>query len=145
MLISSVLACSACAHLQWDPQAAPGTSTTSEGAALESGALAWWARAMEASPAQRDALLRSARQSKSGWRTAMLRSLPDTAESTTPEASQEALRVLLHRGLRDEEEALTRVRIVELEQAGRCQAEAAELRSHLDRIIEIERTMGNGR
>jgi hypothetical protein len=100
---------------------------------------------VEATPAQREVMLRNARQDRSAWRVAMLRSLPGASESESPEASQEALRALLKRGLRDEEEALTRIRVSELGQSQACRAEATELRMRLSRIIEIERDMGHGR
>lgn len=75
----------------------------------------------------------------------MLRSLPGGTEAETPDASQEALRGLLRRGLRDEEATLTRIRIAELEQSKTCQSDAAALRTRLNRIIEIEKDIGNGR
>ena len=151
MLISAVLASGAgCSHLNWEPRpadASPSNHDTanSDGAAVEPGALAWWSRVVEATPAQREVMLRNARQDRSAWRVAMLRSLPGASESESPEASQEALRALLKRGLRDEEEALTRIRVSELGQSQACRAEATELRMRLSRIIEIERDMGHGR
>lgn len=75
----------------------------------------------------------------------MLRSLPGASVPESSEASQEALRALIKRGLRDEEEALTRIRVAELGQSQSCRAEATELRMRLSRIIEIERDMGHGR
>jgi hypothetical protein len=144
-MLGSVLlvGASGCAHLNWETPAAGGPVTA---AAVEPGAaLAWWSRAVEASPAQREAMLRNAQQDRSQWRVAMLRSLPGSGHEDTPAASQEALRALLKRGLRDEEEALTRIRVAELGQAQACRAEASELRMRLGRIIEIERDMGHGR
>ena len=151
MLISTVLASatSGCAHLNWEPLPPEnGASVDDSGSATVTGsgaALAWWSRAMEATPAQRESMLRNARQDRSQWRIAMLRSLPGGSEEDSPAASQDALRVLLKRGLRDEEEALTRIRVAELGQAQACRAESAELRGRLSRIIEIERDMGHGR
>jgi hypothetical protein len=149
MLLSTVLASasSGCAHLNWeplpgDPDAATAGAPTAE---RNGGALAWWSRAVEANPVQRESMLRNARQDRSAWRVAMLRSLPGVSEEEAPAASQEALRVLLKRGLRDEEEALTRIRLAELGHAQACRAEATDLRTRLSRIIEIERDMGHGR
>lgn len=136
MLISVVLMAAGCAQMQWEPDAAVADS---------GGALAWWSRAMEAGPVTRESMLRNARQTKSAWRTAMLRSLPGGSDAETPEASQEALRGLLRRGLRDEEAALTRIRVAELDQTKACQSEVGALRARLSRIIEIEKEMGNGR
>ena len=148
-LSSLVLAGSAggCTHLNWEPLPAEGsTSVESGGSNTEGpGALAWWARAVDGTAAQRESMLRNARQDRSQWRIAMLRSLPGSSEEVSPEGSQDALRALLKRGLRDEEEALTRIRVAELGQTLACRAEAAELRSRLGRIIEIERDMGHGR
>lgn len=149
MLISAALAsASGCAHLNWEPLPTnPRASVDGggDGGGESSGALAWWSRAVEATPAQRETLLRNARQDRSAWRVAMLRTLPGVSEEEAPAASQEALRVLLKRGLRDEEEALTRIRVAELGQVRACHAEASELRTRLSRIIEIERDMGHGR
>lgn len=141
MLISAALLSAGCSQLQW-------TSANDAGPSASAGAsepLAWWGRAVDASPAARESMMRSARQSKSAWRIAMLRSLPGGTDADDPEASQEALRNLLRRGLRDDETTLTRLRIVELERSNACNAETTELRSRLDRIIQIEREMGNGR
>ena len=149
MLLSTMLASATtgCAHLNWEPLPADSGAPLESGVnEVESGrALAWWSRAIEATPAQRETLLRNARADRSQWRVAMLRSLPGGSEEETPAASQDALRVLLKRGLRDEEEALTRIRVAELGQAQACRAESAELRGRLSRIIEIERDMGHGR
>lgn len=141
MLISAVLLSGGCSQLQW----VPGNDTGSAAAPDASAALVWWGRAVDASPAARESMLRSARQGKSAWKVAMLRSLPGGTDSETPEASQDALRNLLRRGLRDDEAILARTRLVELERSRSCQSEVTELRSQLDRIIQIEREMGNGR
>jgi len=90
-------------------------------------------------------MLRSARQGKSAWKVAMLRSLPGATDSEAPEVSQDALRNLLRRGLRDDEAILARTRLVELDRSRSCQSEVSGLRSQLNRIIQIEREMGNGR
>lgn len=152
MLTSAALACAAgCAHLDWEPLPADGADASDANggpvaSADDSGrALAWWSRAVEATPEQRESMLRNARQDRSAWRVAMLRSLPGMNEEESPAASQDALRVLLKRGLRDEEEAITRIRVAELGHARACQAEATDLRTRLGRIIEIERDMGHGR
>lgn len=154
MLISTALASSAgCAHLNWEPipaqgSRAAGASMDGSGSAANGsdagGALAWWSRAVEATPPQRESMLRNAHQAHSAWRIAMLRSLPGVSEEQDPQASQEALRAQLKRGLRDEEEALTRIRVTELDHAQACRAEASDLRTRLSRIIEIERDMGHG-
>ncbi|TDU23203.1 hypothetical protein DFR24_4726 [Panacagrimonas perspica] len=140
MLISAAFLSSGCSHLQWVPGESGGASASDA-----SGALVWWGRAVDASPAARESMLRSARQGKSAWKVAMLRSLPGSTETETPEASQDALRNLQRRGLRDDEAILVRIRLVELERNRSCQSEATELRSQLNRIIQIEREMGNGR
>lgn len=139
MVTAGVL--SGCTHPGWERVQAD----EADAAAVEVGALAWWSRAVEATPAQREAMLRNAYQDGSRWRAAMLRSLPGISEEQPPEASREALRALLKRGLREEERALTRIRVAELGQAQACRVEASELRTRLSRIIEIERRMGNGR
>lgn len=151
MLISLALAgTGGCAHLSWEPLPADGShppDTSSPDIASDGfgRALAWWSRAMEGTPAQRESMLRNARQDRSAWRVAMLRSLPGVGDGESPAAAQDALRALLKRGLRDEEEAITRIRVAELDHAQACQAEAADLRTRLGRIIEIERDMGHGR
>jgi hypothetical protein len=154
MLFSTALAgLAGCQHLNWEPLPADGSgpadASASDGGSTASGeaggALTWWSRAVEATPAQRDAMLRNARQDRSAWRIAMLRSLPGIGDEESLEASQESLRAQLKRGLRDEEEALTRIRLAELGQSQACRAEATELRTRLGRIIEIERDMGHGR
>ncbi len=136
MLLSVVVISAGCAQMQWEPDPV---------VADNGGALAWWARAVEAGPVTRESMLRNARQAKSAWRTAMLRSLPGGSDAEAPDASQEALRGLLRRGLRDEEAALTRIRVTELEQTKAYQSEVGALRAQLNRIIEIEKEMGNGR
>ncbi len=96
MLISGGLCLlSACAPVPWGPAVAVPVAAEESGP----GALVWWGRAVEASPASRESMLRNARQAKSAWRAAMLRSLPGGSETETVEASQEALRSLLRRGL----------------------------------------------
>ena len=150
MLVSGVVLGAGCTHLQWEPvdsagAAVPAGPMTSEDAATGPGALVWWSRAIEAHPAARESMLRSARQAKSAWRVAMLRSLPGSPESETAEASQDALRAQLRRGLRDEEAAVTRIRIAELGQSMACHSDNIALRARLNRIIEIEKEMGNGR
>jgi hypothetical protein len=141
MLISAALLSSGCSQLQWVPNTESGGATTPDAG----GALVWWGRAVDASPAARESMLRSARQGKSGWKVAMLRSLPGGADAETAESSQDALRNLLRRGLRDDEAILARTRLAELERSKTCQSEVSELRSQLNRIIQIEREMGNGR
>lgn len=151
MLTSLALAgATGCAHLNWEPLSAEGVhpveaSTPDNGSDGSGRALAWWSRAMEATPAQRESMLRNARQDRSAWRVAMLRSLPGVGDDESPAAAQDALRALIKRGLRDEEEAITRIRVAELDHAQACQAEASDLRTRLGRIIEIERDMGHGR
>lgn len=148
MLFSLAIAGSAgCAHLNWEPVAgdSAGGASSSPAPTDTGGALAWWSRAVEATPAQRESMLRNARQGRSPWRIAMLRTLPGISEEEMPEASQDALRGLIKRGLRDEEDALTRIRVAELGQSQACRAETSALRTRLSRIIEIERDMGHGR
>jgi hypothetical protein len=135
-------ALSGCTHLDRERLQAGAT----DDASVEvGGALGWWSRAVEATPAQRESMLRNAHQDRSRWRAAMLRSLPGISEEQTPSASREALRALLKRGLREQEQALTRIRLAELGQAQACHAETSELRTRLSRIIEIERDIGHGR
>lgn len=142
MLVSAaVLGGAGCTNMQWGPAVAGVT----EDAATGPGALVWWSRAMDASPATRETLLRNARQAKSAWRVAMLRSIPGGSEAETPEASQDALRAQLRRGLRDEEAAITRIRIAELGHAMSCQSDAVALRAQVNRLIEIEKDIRNGR
>lgn len=101
-------------------------------------ALSYWSRAVDADDARRAQLLREAQRTQASWKVAMLRSLPGPDQDDL-QASQRELRALLREGLQDDEAALTRLRLAELERASACTAEAEELRGRLSRIVDIER------
>lgn len=106
--------------------------------------LAYWSRAVEADTAKRNALIAEAQRTKSGWKLAMLRSL-SSADAQDAVEAQAALRAQLRQGLGEDEAALTRLRIAELERAQSCMAETGELRGRLGRIVDIERQIEHGR
>lgn len=104
----------------------------------------FWVAAMEGDAGTREALWREARQSRSGWGLAMLQSLPGSPHYD-PEAADQGLRTALKRGLPEDEAALARMRLAELNSARQCRDEVVELRSRVTRIIDIEREIDNGR
>lgn len=133
MLTSVAALLCGCAPLMPPPETAP-----------RSEALVYWSRAVDADAARRSALIGEAKRSKSAWKLAMLRSLPGSLMRDA-EDSRNELRSLLRQGLSEDEAALTRLRIAELEHAQACDADVSELRERLSRIVEIERQIEHGR
>lgn len=109
-----------------------------------SDALAYWARAVGADASKRGALIADAQRAKASWKLAMLRSLPGS-QSRDAATSRAELRSLLRQGLPEDEAALTRLRIAELDQMGTCEADVDDLRDRLGRIVDIERQIEYGR
>lgn len=128
-----MLLSSACAPLQLQSQPEPKTRD----------ALRFWVSAVEGDAVRREALWREARQSRSGWNTAMLQSLPDSARYD-PDSAEKGLRAALKRGLPEDEAALARLRLVDLEGTRQCRDEVAQLRSRMSQIVNIETRIENG-
>lgn len=133
MLGSAVLLACGCAPLAPLPQQAQ-----------RSDALAYWSRAVDADAGKRGALLSEAQRAKSSWKLAMLRSLPGS-EARDADDSRAELRALLRLGLPEDEAALARLRLAELDQVQACYADVSELRGRLGRIVDIERQIEHGR
>lgn len=124
---------SACAPLQPQTRTPPASH----------GALRFWVAAVEGDASKREALWRETRQSRSGWGAAMLQSLPDS-EHYDPDQAEKGLRAALKRGLPEDEAALARLRLSELEHARRCRDEVAGLRARMSQIVNIETRIENG-
>lgn len=98
-----------------------------------------WSRAVHATPRERAALMRDARRRDDDWQIAMLRSLP--GEHHDPSAALRGLRGLPRHARSGERGVLARTRIAELESALACQAQVADLRARLQRIVTIEQRL----
>lgn len=105
------------------------------------------AQALQAGPAKRESMWQSVRNeefsAEQQLRRALMQSLPQHS-GYEPAAAQRQLRKLAARPLASELRALARLRLLQLEDGGQCQAEVRRLRQRMADVVDIERELNRG-
>ncbi|MBL6750934.1 MAG: hypothetical protein ISP90_10455 [Nevskia sp.] len=131
MLLSLAALCAGCATA---PQRVPDALAETE----------FLGRAMEQSPAAREATWRATLAGRPGietsLRVALLQSVPEHS-GYDPAAAQRGLRALLAQNPPEDVAAVARVRLGELRLRSQCENESLELRRRLSKVAQIERDL----